>query len=337
MISVFAEATFGSLRRTDQRRWAEVYLRGLLGTAGKKTVRRLAAAVSDRETAFQSLHQFVNASPWDWEPVRRELTRWAEEHTAPRAWVLDDVVLRKRGDHSCGVHRRFSPADGRSVNGQVGTGLFLAGDHGALPVDWALYLPECWTADPARRRRVRIPDGIGHRPAEEQALGLVDALAAHTRLPAVPVVADASSRPGAEAFVRGLARRGHDFVVAVPGHLPLARAATALPGPVRADQGPAVYRAFTTRGRAGRAADRTWITNMPHARTDELLALTRTLGLAREAVRYMESDLGLGDFEGRSFPGWHHHMTLVSAAYAYSRQAATADLPHHLAALPAAA
>ncbi len=23
------------------------------------------------------------------------------------------------------------------------------------------------------------------------------------------------------------------------------------------------------------------------------------------------------DFEGRSFVGWHHHMTLVSAAYAY--------------------
>ncbi|MGO4458029.1 IS701 family transposase [Streptomyces sp. M-16] len=336
MISVFAEATFGSLRRTDQRRWAEVYLRGLLGTSGKKTVRRLAAAVSDRETAFQSLHQFVNASPWDWEPVRRELVRWAEERTAPRAWVLDDVVLRKRGDHSCGVHRRFSPIDGRSVNGQVGTGLFLAGEREALPVDWALYLPECWTGDPARRRRVRIPDGVAHRPAEAQALGLVDALAAHTRLPAVPIVADVSSHAGAEAFVRGLALRGHDFVVAVPGHLAFARAATVLPGPLRADQGQPPYRAFATRTRPGRPADRTWLTNMPHRRTEELLALTRTLRLAQEAVRYMESDLGLADFEGRSFPGWHHHMTLVSAAYAYSRQPVT-GLPHHLAALPAAA
>lgn len=33
----------------------------------------------------------------------------------------------------------------------------------------------------------------------------------------------------------------------------------------------------------------------------------------------LEEDCGLLDFEGRSYPGWHHHMTLVSAAYTYSR------------------
>ena len=27
--------------------------------------------------------------------------------------------------------------------------------------------------------------------------------------------------------------------------------------------------------------------------------------------------LGLDHFEGRSFKGWHHHVTLVSAAHAF--------------------
>ena len=52
---------------------------------------------------------------------------------------------------------------------------------------------------------------------------------------------------------------------------------------------------------------------------ESVLALTRTLAHAGDSVREMSDDFGLQDFEGRSYPGWHHHMTLVSAAYAYSR------------------
>jgi SRSO17 transposase len=30
----------------------------------------------------------------------------------------------------------------------------------------------------------------------------------------------------------------------------------------------------------------------------------------------LRGEFGLQDFEGRSFTGWHHHVTLVSAAHA---------------------
>lgn len=70
-----------------------------------------------------------------------------------------------------------------------------------------------------------------------------------------------------------------------------------------------------------------WLTNMTHRRMDELLALTRLLTGTGAVMRVLESDFGLQDFEGRSFPGWHHHMTLVSAAYAYSRLARPAETP----------
>src|SRR4051794_29080320 len=147
-VPAFADQLFEHLPRTDQRKWARAYLEALMTTRGKKTVRRLAASVSDSPTASQSLHQFVNASPWDWMPVRQEIARWAETRLTPQAWLLDFAVIRKRGEHSCGVHRRFDPATGRSATCQVGVGAFLANADAAVPVDWRLLLPGSWANDP---------------------------------------------------------------------------------------------------------------------------------------------------------------------------------------------
>ncbi|MFN8977297.1 MAG: IS701 family transposase, partial [Gemmatimonadaceae bacterium] len=33
--------------------------------------------------------------------------------------------------------------------------------------------------------------------------------------------------------------------------------------------------------------------------------------------RELKDELGLDHFEGRSWPGWHHHVTLASMAYAF--------------------
>ncbi|MFD1832757.1 MULTISPECIES: IS701 family transposase [Streptomyces] len=377
-VPAFADRVFGHLPRTDQRRWARVYLQGLLVTPGKKSVRRLAAAVSDSPTAFQSLHQFVNASPWDWMPVREELACWAEQRMRPRAWVIDLSVLRKRGEHSCGVHRRFVPSTGRSVTCQVGIGVFLAAHDAAVPVDWRLLLPGSWSRDPERRRRTRIPDGVVSRSIEHHALDLVDTLAGASRTAPVPVVADLGTSPGAGDLVRGLALRNHDFVVAVPdnfrvvtgrhlkvqrrhgtgepgvevdahhllrheagglvrveqtavgagrGHHTIVRAGFVhLPWAAPAGAQPVhTYQMFTVRSKGDRRPSRLWLTNLTRARAEEKVALTRLLSRTAESVRRMEEDFGLLDFEGRSYPGWHHHMTLVSAAYAYRRLGAPAE------------
>ncbi|MGW2437130.1 IS701 family transposase [Streptomyces goshikiensis] len=373
-VPVFADRVFEGLPRTDQRRWAQAYVESLLTTPGKKTVRRLAAQISDSPTASQSLHQFVNASPWDWNPVRAELSRWAEQEMTPQAWVVGQAVLRKRGEHSCGVHRRYVPATGRSVTCQLGVGAFLASADKAVPVDWRLMLPGSWSKDPERRQRTRIPDEAVSRTVEQHTLDLVDSLVAASGTAPLPVVCDLESATGTAALVRGLALRGRDFVVAVPSgmqvmvgrHLRVQRPQAGGPeGPAMAvsagslfefdagmltrmetvasldgrgrhttvmtsyvrlpEPGTAgaqtyrTYRLFAVRPEDGRRPVQLWLTSLMHARMESVLALTRLLPRATEAVREMAEDFGLVDFEGRSYPGWHHHMTLVSAAYAYSR------------------
>ncbi|MFD7703155.1 IS701 family transposase [Streptomyces caelestis] len=373
-LAAFAESLFECLPRTDQRRWAHAYVQGLLTTPGKKSVRRLAETVSASPAASQSLHQFVNASPWDWMPVRAELTRWVEQRTAPRACVIGQAVLRKRGEHSCGVHRRFLVSSGRSVTCQVGIGMFLSSYDLAVPADWRLMLPGSWAKDPERRARTRIPAEIGPRSVEQHILDLAGTLADNSAGAPLPVVADLEALGGTDAasLVHGLASRGRDFVVAVPDRLQVAvgrrlrlepahreggqtlvlaarglfesdagvltrlesvvprdgrgRHATVMSGFVRlpgagqaGERVDRTYRLFAIRPEAGRRPVRLWLTSLTHTRMETVLSLTQTLAQADESVRAMADGFGLLDFEGRSYPGWHHHMTLVSAAYAYDR------------------
>ncbi|MEU6996617.1 transposase [Streptomyces sp. NPDC046465] len=365
-ISSYAETVFGHLRRADQRRWAAAYVLGLLTTPGRKSVRRLAAQLHAGPTAAQSLHQFANASPWDWQPARRELLHLAERHTRVRAWTVGVAVLPKRGSHSCGVHQRFERATGRTVNCQMGIGLFLSSDAAHIPVGWRLRLPKEWHEDEELRARTRIPETVRYGSPTEHVLHLVDSLAPLSHREPVPVVADTCHHPTSGAHLAAeLTARGRDCVIAVPHGLrvvpegqrvlapgspdgtltagrllqllsPKGTAAIATElrhGPPRADRlvsalvrlpgrrgiAPGVYRVFARRRPGAHGVGRVWLTSLVHPPLHDLLPLIQAQSGTAAALADLTENYGLRDFEGRSYPGWHHHMTLASAAYAYQR------------------
>ncbi|GAA3052909.1 hypothetical protein FHS39_003271 [Streptomyces olivoverticillatus] len=363
----FAQEVFAELPRADQRRWARVYLEGLLAAPGRKSIRQL-AATSGLPGAALSLQQFVNASPWDWKPVRRALLRWSEQRTAATAWTVGLTAIPKRGEHSAGVHRRFVPALGRTINCQVGVGIFLAGDGRQIPVDWRLLVPGRWSDDEELRARARIPALYRERPLAAYVLGMVESLARETGALPLPVVADMSHEQDAGSLVRALGDRRYDHVIAVPPSLPLlpfaqdpadggplgarlllgrhGSAVTALHGTaaggtrgvrvltclvrlpgVTATR--SVYRLFAEWDPVGNRPARLWLTNLIHDRTERLL----TLAAAQDASATLDTlaeDFGISAFEGRSYPGWHHHMTLVSAAYAFARLSGTGHGAHRV-------
>ncbi|WP_223183385.1 MULTISPECIES: transposase [unclassified Streptomyces] len=340
----FSEAVFACLPRADQRKWARLYIEALLRTPGKKSPRRMAESVSDSPTASQALHQFVNASPWDWLAARQGLLRWVEQAGPVTSWTLAPAFIPKRGDHSAGVHRRFDPALGRLSNCQFGVVTLATGAYGPLPVDWNLYIPRGWAR--ARRSKARVPEEVGG-PLWSQAAELLRRAPLWHPDAHAPVTAELSWLPDHDAFLAHLTRGERPFVVEVPcttrvapatapagrssaltvRQLLVERPATAgeerhhllslpvvLPGP----SAERVRLRLLARRRPDGSA-RAWLTNLVDRQLPELLPLMRRPRLAASVVSALNGGFGLQDFEGRSFPGWHHHTTLVSAAFAFSR------------------
>jgi hypothetical protein len=68
-------------------------------------------------------------------------------------------------------------------------------------------------------------------------------------------------------------------------------------------------------GRRGPKA--VWLTNLNASRLPDLIELITLRRRAGEELTELSEESGLRHFEGRSFGGWHHHVTLVSAAHAY--------------------
>ncbi|GAB2584780.1 hypothetical protein GCM10027168_16950 [Streptomyces capparidis] len=368
LLRTFVEEVFEPLQRADQRRWARAYLSGLLSVSGKKTLQRLAKAVSPGPAASHGLQQFINASPWDWTPVRQCLARAVAARTAPRAWSVAELVIPKRGEHSVGVHRRFDADSGRTINCQLALGLFLCAESCCVPVDWSLVLGDSWCRDEQRRRRARIPESVSARPAWAHILDFATAVSAHPGLAAVPWAVDLRRTPVAGAVVAGLARRGLDFVCEVGPGQPVVPPSTTAPAlgigevmargqarqphlavrqqtplgrpelttvhsaPVRlpVQEGTPEplasrrYRALMHPAAGARQGARYWITSFTDRRVDEVLALARHAPASAAAVADMEAHFGVQDFEGRSYPGWHHHMTMSSAAYAFRQLCARA-------------
>ncbi|MEU8261559.1 IS701 family transposase [Micromonospora sp. NPDC048999] len=60
-----------------------------------------------------------------------------------------------------------------------------------------------------------------------------------------------------------------------------------------------------------------WITNMTDPPLPELVELAKLRELATPRIEEFAGTYGLRDYEGRTFAGWHHHVTLATAAYIY--------------------
>src|SRR5436190_6273544 len=94
----FAVEMFASMARKDQRRWGEVYLRGLMLDGRRKSIEPMAERLPDGDE--QCLQQFVSQSPWDSAQVRQRLARRMQRELRPAAWIVDETGFPKFARHS---------------------------------------------------------------------------------------------------------------------------------------------------------------------------------------------------------------------------------------------
>src|SRR5215212_6585811 len=199
--------------RVEVRRRAGAYLRGLIAPVERKNGWQLAEAAGDPTP--DGMQDFLARMRWDADAVRDDLRSYVVDHLGdPGAvLVLDETGFVKKGTRSVGVQRQYSGTAGRVENCQVGVFLGYASRHGHTLIDRALYLPEIWANDPARRGAAGVP--VDTAFATKPQLGrqmLISAFAAG--VPCQWVTGD--SVYGAEyALRRCIEKSGRGYVMAV--------------------------------------------------------------------------------------------------------------------------
>ena len=160
--------------RVEPRRRAAAYLKGLLAPVERKNGWQLAEVAGDRTP--DGVQEFLSRVRWDADAVRDDLRAYVVDHLGdPGAvLVLDETGFLKKGDKSAGVQRQYSGTAGRIENCQIGVFLAYASRYGRTLVDRALYLPESWAADRARRAEAGIPEAIAFATKPKLGLAMLE-------------------------------------------------------------------------------------------------------------------------------------------------------------------
>lgn len=342
----FADQFAECFGRRVQRDGASRYLAGLVNDSARKSMQAMHGRLSDAGT-YQALQHFITDSPWSSAPMWTRLRALIPERHGILA--VDDTGFPKQGTQSVGVKRQYSGALGKTGNCQVGVSTALIGPTLVWPTSCELYLPQEWATDAERRDKARVPPTVRFREKWRIALAHVRQVQrAGFEIDAVVADADYGTTT---AFRTGLERLGLHYAVAVRRLLqawaPGATASCSLEAMGRAvpdsawqvvtwghgTKGPLTARFVARRVRLRHGRGDRWVLfersladderkyyvlNLdPTASLQALVRLARSRWPIEQQYRELKDELGLDHFEGRTYPGWAHHMVLTAAAFVF--------------------
>jgi SRSO17 transposase len=159
--------------RSESRRQARKYLRGLVAPLERKTSWQLAELA--RDTTPDRMQRLLYRVPWDAEAARDRLEQFVVERfgDVEGIGVLDETGIPKKGTRSVGAAKQYCGAVGKLENCQVATLLTYASARGHVFLDRRLYLPEAWCRDQQRRSRAHVPETVGFQTKPEQARAML--------------------------------------------------------------------------------------------------------------------------------------------------------------------
>jgi SRSO17 transposase len=339
----------GRFRRSEVRERAGRYLAGLLERVERKNGWQLAEQLGERHP--RGVQRLLDAARWDADALRDDLRAYVVEHLGDERGVLvvDETGFLKKGTKSVGVARQYSGTAGRTENCQVGVFLAYAGRQGRAFLDRALYLPEAWADDAARRAEAGVPKGVRFATKGTLAKAMLQRAFAGG-VPASWVVGDTvyGTGPGLRPWLEAERRA---YVLAVPKSHRVwlgerQAAAQAVVARVAAD---AWMRHSAGDGSQGpRWYDWAWLPlvgECPSGFGRWLLA-RRSLSDPRELAYYRvfapvgtplaemvraagsrwvieegferaKGEVGLDQYEVRRWDAWHRHVTFALLAHAY--------------------
>jgi SRSO17 transposase len=200
--------------RSETRERAKSYMRGLLSPIERKNGWQLAEEIGEA-TPF-SIQYFLDRAKWDADELCNKLQAYVCEKLRDEnsVGVIDETGFIKKGKKSVGVQRQYSGTAGRIENCQLGVFLTYTSSKGHTLIDRALYLPKSWTTEPERCREADIPEKVQFATKPDLAIEMIKR-ALDTHLPIAWFAGDTvygSSRP-LRAFLES---RRKAYTLAVP-------------------------------------------------------------------------------------------------------------------------
>jgi SRSO17 transposase len=288
-----------------------------------------------------------------------EFVPTADQWAIGTVGVIDGSGFVKHGSQSVGVQRQWCGRVGKKENCQVGVFLLGATPAGNALLDHQLYLPEQWAADGKRRKKTRVPEAINFQTKPQIAAALVarskvafdwvtadeefgrdgaflDAMEqGHQRyLLEVPcnttVWTSKPWRQTPDEFVKQV----RDVAMTLPDRAwELIKLREGAKGPLAFEF--ARLRVWSVRHR--RAGPRLWLLirrsleRVPEVKfylsnADEdtsLRTMAQVTGVRWRVEEFFEDakgQLGMAQYEARSWTSWHHHMSLVALAHLFVTQ-----------------
>ena len=322
------------------------YVQGLLAPLERKNGWQLAEAVGDSSPA--AMQDFLARTRWDADAVRDDLQAYVIEQLSDdeAVLVLDETGFIKKGDRSVGVKRQYSGTAGRIENCQIGVFLGYASRRGRVLVDRALYLPEDWAGSDERRRMAGVPDTVGFATKPKLGRAMLERAVA-AGLPCRWVAAD-SVYGGDYALRLWLERQPLGYVLAVTSkqRAPMGfdtvkeratgftatdwqrlSAGDGAKGPRLYDWAHKTYASLREGWCRGLLVRRSiaepdkltyYLTFAPEG--TPVATLVRVAGsrwTIESCFEAAKGEVGLDQYEVRSWTGWYRHVTLVMLALAF--------------------
>jgi SRSO17 transposase len=344
------EGLFARMRqlfyRTESRRHAEQYVRGLLAPIERKNGWTIAEYVGESEP--KALQRFLNLSPWDADALLELNREYAMEHLADPGAILvaDPTGFPKKGTKSVGVQRQYSGTLGRIDNCQIATFLgYVTPDRDRVLVDRRLYLPkESWLADPARCASAGVPPEVTFATRPAQVIEMIRAARA-AGMPFAWFTADEEfgQNPGLCEY---LETNHIPYVLAVPKNTQFTDTTkTTIPldelaGRLRRNTwqrracgiGTKGFRVYDWALIDSDHPDHQYLIrrsiddgelafyhchNPNHARFGELVHVAGARWPIEECFGSSKNEIGLDHYQVRTWDAWHRHITLAMLAHTF--------------------
>lgn len=332
--------------RTEPKKHAEQYVRGLLSPLARKNGWTIAEQAGEAGPA--ALQRLLNLSPWDVDALLEINREYAMEHLADPGAILvaDPTGFAKKGTKSVGVQRQYSGTLGRIDNCQIATFLaYVTSSRDRVLIDRRLYLPEeSWMADPDRCAQAGVPSDLRFMTRPQQVRQMIEAVLA-AGVPFAWFTADEEfgQNPG---LCRWLEKTEIPYVMAVPKSTPFIDATGA---EVRLDTHATLLppnawqrRACGIGSKGHRVYDWTLLDsavtdhqymirrslddgelafyhcyNPHHAGFGELVQVAGARWPIEECFGSSKNETGLDDYQVRTWPAWHRHITLSMLAHTF--------------------